>query len=220
MHFEILAEALSGKKALDILVPKIVGTEHTFRIISYKGIGRIPKDLRGKSDPNKRILLQRLPKQLQGYGDAFSKYPPECPVAVILVCDLDDKCKRAFKNELLGILDACNPKPETRFCFAIEESEAWFLGDISAIKRAYSRAKTTILDSYIPDSICGTWEVLANALYSGGAKKLREGGYRKVGTEKSQWAEKITPHMDVNNNTSPSFCYFREKLSELTRRFE
>ena len=42
MHFEILAEDQSGKKTLDILVPNIIGDEHTFRVISYKGIGRIP----------------------------------------------------------------------------------------------------------------------------------------------------------------------------------
>jgi hypothetical protein len=31
MHFEILVEDLSGKRALDILVPKIIATEHTFQ---------------------------------------------------------------------------------------------------------------------------------------------------------------------------------------------
>jgi hypothetical protein len=35
MHFEILVEDQSGKKALDILVQKIVGNDHTFRIIPY-----------------------------------------------------------------------------------------------------------------------------------------------------------------------------------------
>jgi hypothetical protein len=30
MHFEILVEDLSGKKALDILMPKILDTSHTF----------------------------------------------------------------------------------------------------------------------------------------------------------------------------------------------
>ena len=39
--------------------------------------------------------------------------------------------------------------------------------------------------------------------------------WQVVGAEKSQWAEKITPHMDVENNTSPSFNYFRRKLLEL-----
>ena len=68
MHFEFLVEDLSGEKALSVLFPKIVGPEHTFRIHAYKGIGRIPKDLNASADPAKRILLDRLPRLLQGYG--------------------------------------------------------------------------------------------------------------------------------------------------------
>ncbi len=47
MHFEILVEDLSGKKALDILIPKIIDMNagHTFRVHSYKGSGHIPRDL-------------------------------------------------------------------------------------------------------------------------------------------------------------------------------
>lgn len=45
-------------------------------------------------------------------------------------------------------------------------------------------------------------------------------GWQAIGAEKSQWAEKITPHMDVNNNASPSFGYFREKVMELAGDLE
>ena len=38
MHFEILVEDLSGKKALDILIRKIVGAQHIFNIYPYRGI--------------------------------------------------------------------------------------------------------------------------------------------------------------------------------------
>ena len=141
MHFEILIEDQSGKKALDILMPKIIGANHTYKVHPYKGIGRIPKNLGKNNSANKRILLDQLPRLLRGYGKAFADYPVECPAAVILVCDLDDKCLRAFREELIGILETCNPQPETRFCIAIEEGEAWFLGDIPAIKTAYPRAK-------------------------------------------------------------------------------
>ena len=33
MHFEILVEDQSGKRALDILVPNIIAGSHTFKII-------------------------------------------------------------------------------------------------------------------------------------------------------------------------------------------
>ena len=55
MHIEILVEDLSGKKALDILVPRIVGGQDTFRVHSYKGVGRIPKNMKDAADPSKRI---------------------------------------------------------------------------------------------------------------------------------------------------------------------
>lgn len=219
MHFEILVEDQSGKKALDILVPKIIGDDHTFKILPYKGIGHIPKNLNSKADPSKRILLDQLPKLLRGYGKTFANYPGDYPAAVILVCDLDDKCLKTFRQELFDILTTCNPRPTTRFCVAIEEGEAWFLGDIPAVKSAYPKAKDDILNDYVNDSICGTWECLANAVYKGGAHALSAKGWRAVGTEKSRWAEQITPHMNIENNKSPSFKYFKKKLNELSTRY-
>ncbi|WP_123576572.1 hypothetical protein [Pseudomonas protegens] len=220
MHFEILVEDQSGKKALDILVPKIIGADHTFNIHSYKGIGRIPKNLGVNENAGKRILLDQLPRLLQGYGNAFANYPADCAAAVILVCDLDNKCLNAFRQELFNILNACNPRPETRFCIAIEEGEAWFLGDIPAVKSAYPRAKTTVLNSYVNDSICGTWERLADAVYNGGSTALSSKGWQAIGAEKSNWSEKISPHMNVAINASPSFVYFREKLLELAEAID
>lgn len=215
MHFEILVEDMSGKKMLDILVPKIIGHVHTFKVHPYKGIGHIPKNLAATGDAGKRILLARLPGLLRGYGKTFANYPVDYRAVVILVCDLDDKCLKTFRHALFNILHGCNPQPETRFCIAVEEGEAWFLGDIPAIKSAYPEAKDVVLDAYVNDSICGTWECLADAVYNGGSTALSAKGWQAVGVEKSQWAEKITPNMDVANNESPSFVYFREKLLEL-----
>lgn len=215
MHFEILVEDQSGKKALDILIPKFIGIEHSFKVHPYKGIGRIPKNLAGNADASKRILLSQLPKLLRGYGNTFANYPEGYSAAVILICDLDAKCLKAFREELYVILNACDPKPNTRFCVAIEEGEAWFLGDIAALKKAYPKAKDAVLNTYVSDSICGTWEKLADAIYPGGSAALSNKGWQAIGAEKSVWAEKITPHMDVNTNTSPSFCYLRAKIMEL-----
>ena len=215
MHFEVLVEDQSGKKALDILIPKILGnTTHTFKVHPYKGIGIIPKNMGGVSDPSKRILLDNLPKLLRGYGKTFAGRQGY-KEAVILVCDLDDKCLKAFRRELFEILNACHPAPDTRFCIAIEEGEAWFLGDLNAVKKAYPKAREGTLASYENDSICGTWELLADAVYPGGASALRSKGWQAVGAEKSKWAEEIPPYMVINNNHSPSFQYFVTKLREL-----
>ncbi len=217
MHFEILVEDRSGKAMLDVLIPAIIGDQNTFRVIAYRGIGHIPKNLTRSADVTKRHLLNHLPGQLRAYGKTFAGYPENYQAAVIVVCDLDDKCLKTFRQELFAVLNTCDPKPETRFCIAIEEGEAWLLGDIPAVKAAYPNAKDNILRSYKNDSICGTWELLADAVFSRGASGLKNNGWQTVGREKSVWAEKITPHMNVDLNASPSFRYFREKVRDLAQ---
>jgi hypothetical protein len=212
MHFEILIEDQSGAIMLDLLIPGIIGTDHTFRIHSYKGIGHLPKNLKSASDARKRILLDQLPRLLKGYGET---YRDVTDYSIIVVCDLDDKCLKEFRDELLHLLDECNPRPSAHFCMMVEEGEAWFLGDKQAIRSAYPHAKEVVLNRYANDDICGTWEKLADAIVKGGSKKLLSLGWRSIGEEKSNWAEKITPHMDIETNQSPSFQYFRRKLRGL-----
>ena len=215
MHFEVLVEDQSGKAMLDILLKKIIDEPHTFEVKSYKGIGHIPRNLMSTSDASKRLLLDQLPRLLRGYGRTFAGYPEDYPAAVIVVCDLDDRCLKNFREELFAVLNACDPKPETRFCIAIEEGEAWLLGDIPAVKAAYPSARDNVLNRYKNDAICGTWELLADAVYRGGSKKLKSEAWPAVGREKSNWSKTIAPHMDVENNASPSFRYFREKVRGL-----
>lgn len=217
MNFEILVEDISGKSALDILVPRIIGAEHTFTIHSYKGIGRIPKELKSKTDPQKRILLDQLPRLVRGYGRTFAAYPRNYPAVLIIICDLDARCLSAFRKELLDLVNECNPRPPTTyFCIAIEEGEAWLLGDMTAVKEAYPTAKDRVLNSYTNDSICGTWEKLADAVFDGGAQRLSKLSWWAIGQEKEVWAQAISPHIDIDHNLSPSFCYFRDKLRYLS----
>ena len=215
MHFEILVEDQSGKKTLDILMPKVIGNQHTFRVISYRGIGRIPKALTSSTDASKRILLDRLPNLFKGYGNTYANNPAKHSTALIVICDLDNKCLKILRQEFFDVLNAYNPRLETRLCITIEEGEAWLLGDIPAIKAAYPKAKVNILNSYQNDSICGTWELLADAIFTGGSNALGKQPWYVIGKEKSIWAQKITPYMNVDKNASPSFCYFRDRIRAL-----
>ena len=210
MHFEFLMEDQSSGKSMEILLPKLLGDKVTYRIRTYKGIGHIPRGLRPKSDANKRILLDSLPRLLRGYGTV-----PHDDRHIVIICDLDDKNKKQFLSELDSVLNACKPKPEAHFCLAIEEFEAWYLGDPKAIRKAYPLAKTQILNSYANDSICGTWETLADAVYKGGSNALLKKGRQAVGKEKSLWAENISPHMNVEDNASPSFQFLCSKLRSI-----
>lgn len=213
MHFEVLAEDASGGKALEVVMQKILGanySEHSWKIHPYKGLGRIPPDLRGTADRRKRILLEWLPSQLRGYGRSLNE---SC--SVLVVVDLDDKDCMAFKRDLLDVLDACNPRPRTLFRIAIEESEAWLLGDPDAVRTAYPNTKDSVLDGYEQDSICGTWEVLADAVNSGGAAPLKKAGYPELGKAKCEWAERIARHMNIDKNRSKSFQVFRDGVRNL-----
>lgn len=213
MHFEILVEDQSGKIVLDLLLPKLLNNDdaHTFRIHPYKGIGRIPKGMKPGQDPKKQILLDQLPRLLRGYGASLR----HMEAVVIVVVDLDDRKCTEFKREILAIAELCNPRPRLLVRIAVEEMEAWLLGDQEAILAAYPRAKTKSLSEYVQDSICSTWEVLADAIHPGGAEDLRSQGWPAPGQAKCEWARRIAPHMDVERNLSRSFVVFREGL----RRF-
>lgn len=129
--------------------------------------------------------------------------------------DLDDKDCTAFKQELIDILNAFNPKPSALFRIAIEEGEAWLLGDRNAVKAAYPRAIDQALDSYVQDSICGTWERLADAIYPGGSQHLKYLGWPYIGQAKCEWARNISQHIDVDTNLSKSFQVFRDGIRNL-----
>ena len=190
MHIEILIEDSSGEQLLNTLLPQILGAQgqpHTWRLHAYKGIGRIPRGLRKTADPAKRILLDQLPKILRGYAKT-----PGID-AVVVVLDSDRKDCAAFLTQLKELADASEMSSKTLFRLAIEEMEAWYLGDREALLRAYPRAKTKALDGYEQDSVCGTWEVVADALYPGGSRRSRRAGWPLPGQLKHEWAEKIGP---------------------------
>ncbi len=207
MHFEILVEDQSGQITIKAILEKILGPhgqDHSYRVIPYKGIGRLPNDLHKSSDPKRRLILEQLPRLLKGYGKSL-QYGLN---AVVVVIDLDRKNCIEFKQELLHILNACDPKPTTLFRIAIEEGEAWLLGDREAIKSAYPNMNDRVLDDYEQDSICGTWEKLADAVYPGGAKKLQSLGWPHTGRAKCDWAAQIAPLMDIAQNQSKAFKCF------------
>ncbi len=211
-HFEVLVEDASGKTALEGILPRLPLRDATYRIHSYRGIGRIPKGLAPGSDPKKRILLDQLPRLITGYGRAFTNDPPGYSRFVVVICDLDTRDREQFETEISNAIGACNPKPITVLCLSIEEGEAWLLGDIDAVTTAYPQVNRNRMLSYIPDSICGTWEFMADLLEKGGAAALIKLGYPEIGQAKSRWAAAIGPLVDHTRSRSPSFEEFVAKI--------
>lgn len=212
MHIQFLVEDASGATMLRGLMDKLIDTSSvTYDIKSYKGIGNVVPKAASPMQAKNKMLLNNLPRVLQGYGKSMQGID----FAVVVVMDLDRRDEKAFRDELAKMLATCQGAPATEFCLAIEEGEAWLLGDFNAIEKAYPRCKKSVLRQYRQDSICGTWEILADALLKGGSRDLIKGGYQNVGKAKCEWAARIPPYMDVDANRSPSFRLFRNTVSKL-----
>lgn len=213
MHIEVLVEDSSGAKLVEMLLPRVIGIQgapHTWRVHDFGGIGRLPKKQTAATLSAKKTLLNSLPGILRAHGKTTGID------AVVVVLDSDRRDCKELLAELQSVVARCDPAPNTMFRLAIEEIEAWLLGDRAALLRAYPHAKKGVLNGYVQDSICGTWEVLADTVFAGGSAAIRKAGWPLPGQIKHEWVEKIGPTLDIENNASPSFCKFRDGLRRLT----
>lgn len=212
MHIEVLVEDSSGAALMKHLIPILLGNTaatHTWRVRGYKGVGRIPPKMSFQTDAAKKTLLENLPRLLEGYGRT-----PGYDAVLVLV-DTDSRDAPTFRRDLKKILTQCPSAPPTVFGLATEEIEAWYFGDRVALLKAYPRADKKVLNKYQQDAVCGTWEMLADALVEGGAAALKKQGFHKAGEFKHECANRIGPLMDVVRNQSPSFCDVRQGVNNL-----
>jgi hypothetical protein len=152
--------------------------QHSFKVIQHRGKGRLPADLEKPPLPKREGLLDQLPAKLRAYGRSLN---PATERVVVLV-DLDDDNCADLKARLLRILEVCDPKPRVLFRIAIEETEAFYLGDPTAIRKAFPEARLARLKAYVQDSICGTWEAFQEVI---GARV----------EDKVWWAERMAGHL-------------------------
>jgi hypothetical protein len=214
MHLIFLIEDQSGEVFIKNILSKIIGPEsdkYSKEIHSYKGCGKIPENIHKHPNPSHRFILEQLPKLLNGFARSYENID----YTIIVLIDNDNRNCQEFKQELLSIQTKCRNKPNVFFRIAIEEFEAWHFGDKNAIKKAYPKAKDNVLNSYIQDSICNTWEKLADAIFPGGSVELKKKPWYEIGKIKYEWAQNITPFIDIENNQSSSFKCFLNKLREL-----
>ncbi len=217
VYLEFLVEDKSGEKLLRHILEKYQKSHDRliYNINSFKGIGRLP--LKGGKVQNikTRQLLTDLPSYLRGFNKSLSSLPGR--KAIVVVVDNDNNECKEFKNELTDLAMSLGLETCIVFCLAIEEMEAWLLGDSEAVMKAFPHAKKPLLQGYRPDSIIGTWEYLADTVYNGGARKLKKNAtsYFEIGEQKCIWADEIGIHLNLHNNRSPSFNYLLSKLDML-----
>jgi len=199
-HLEVLVEERSMEEALRILLPKMLGDEVSFRIYPSNG---------------KQDLLDNLANRLRGY----QKWLPENWRVAVVVDRDDDDCEELKQNlETIAREAGVSTKTATNSDrwqivnrLAIEELEAWFFGDMDAVRAAFPRVPDTLERQAAfrdPDAIRGgTWESLERVLQRAGYFK---GGYRKL-----EAAREISQHMDPSRNRSHSFGIFRDTVIAL-----
>ena len=209
MHLIFLLEDLSTEKFIRSLLDRIIGMNETitYDCHSFHGIGGFPRK-NSISD----IKTGRLLNDLAIYLDGFDKSLKGISATIFVVVDNDNRETDQFRAQLEQIVKEKKISIDHVFCIAVEEMEAWLLGDREALKTAYPKAKDGVLKSYSQDSICGTWELLADTIYSGGYKALKKHPYNVIGKVKAEWAENIGKYMVPERNSSPSFQYFYNEV--------
>ncbi len=213
-YIEILIEDKSGGILVKQIMDQYVMDKQniTYRIHSFKGIGKIPPKAKKMSQVKSQRLLTDLPMYLKGMSLSLENMPGKKAIFVIL--DSDDEDCAILKKRLVLMYQELGIKVQVFFCIAIEEMEAWLLGDSEAIFEAYPMAKRQLLQKYAQDSVTGTWECLADIVYKGGLQSLKKNSssYYEIGMFKCECAQNIGRFMNIRKNASPSFNFFLSKL--------
>jgi hypothetical protein len=204
LHIDFHVEEPSAEAALQILLPRLISCQLTFRFLVYNG---------------KNDLLRKLPSRLSAYHGISV----EGPLRVVVLVDQDNDDCHKLKNRLEdasrknGLSTKTTANTGSHFLVlnrvVIEELEAWFLGDHDALVKAYPRISRKALHKPAlknPDLIAGgTWEALQ--------RLLMKAEYYRSGMPKIETARKVATFMNPKTNSSQSFRVFRDGLTALTR---
>ncbi len=202
---EVLVEGVSDAPTVKEILQRrfgLVEGQH-FKIHPHSGKGSLPVNPQLKSNPRRLGLLDQLPSKLRVYAKNLPEH-----ARVLVVIDVDDTHCVDLLRDLNAMLDSLPDKPRVLFRLAIEEIESWFISDANALRGGYpGRLKKAALKGIEPDEIVGAWEVLARAL---GFDQASAGPGVKL-----DWAEKISPHLNLDNPRSPSLRKFIEGVARL-----
>ncbi len=194
---EFFVEDRSMEAALGGLLPRVLPT-----------IDAQVHSFQGKPD-----LLKNLPARLRAMA---SWLPDTWRIVIVLDADRDDCIDLRSRLDRVASDAGLVLRGETSAWqvvnrLAIEELEAWYFGDWTAVCHAYPRVPATVPSQARyrdPDRIRGgTWEALERVLQAAG---YFSGGLRKI-----EAAQEIGRHLDLARNTSASFGKLREVLVEL-----
>ena len=175
-----MLEEPSMKAFLESLLPRLLPGSTNFTLIPHEG----------KSD-----LEASLPRKLKAWRRPEAKF--------VVVRDQDAADCKAVKARLLGIVEAAG-HDATVVRIACRELEAWILGDLEAVARAFDKPQIAHLATKQkyrnPDRLGSPSGELRNLL----GKYSKIAGARSVGS-----------HIDIGRNCSKSFQVFVAAVQRL-----
>lgn len=150
--------------------------------------------------PRSRALLDQLPAKLRAYASARDA----AALLIVVLVDADaDDCV-ALKQGIAAIVAVNAPRLRVLVRIAVRETEAFYLGDWEALRRAFPAARRRLHRKYRPDLSPenGTWELFAEV--------IGEPDH----DDKVAWAERMGVEMSVDRarDRSPSFGALCEGL--------
>lgn len=203
---EVLVEEQSAEAALETLLPVVV-PGHDFRIRLFAG---------------KPDLLRNLPDRMRGYARRHDLDR----LRILVLIDEDREACAALKERMeraaadAGLVTKSTARGAGRFTvvnrIVVEELEAWYLGDLDALRVAYPGLPPSLHNRRgfrDPDAVSGG---TAEALF----RELRRAGYF-TGVDrlpKIHLARRIAPHMLPERNRSRSFAVFADGVRALVNQ--
>ena len=197
MFIKFFLEELSAEEALKHLLPKILTDDVNYEFHTFQG---------------RDEMLIELPKRLKG-----EKWIPNDWRIIVLIDEDRRGCHelKAYLEKAVhdaGFVTKSSADPNEDFQvvnrIAIEELEAWFFGDVEALRAAYPKIPKNLQSKARfrnPDTIQGgTYEALRDLLI--------EKKYYRERIPKTTVAQRIAQHMEPNRNRSKSFQVFVEGL--------
>jgi hypothetical protein len=199
MTIHILVEGASERAFFDRWLPRVLPSQNV-RVHPHQGKGSLPKVWSVPPDPKARGLLDQLPAKLRGLAQALD---PEAD-GVLVLLDADSDEPETLRENIVAVAEECAPHLRVRVSVATEETEAFYLGDLRALERAYPDADLEKARTYDPDSICGTWELFGEIIGDGGGTKVA-------------WVEAMGPYVTARagQSRSPSFRSMVQEVEAL-----
>lgn len=164
----------------------------------HRGKGALPADPGEKVSRKRQGLLDVLPTKLKGFEECLN---PQTDSVIVLV-DADDDDVTQLHASIEGVATAYCPSLNVGVCIASEEMEAFYLSDLSAVSHAYPHYNKALAATYVPDSVCGTWELFRDV--------IGDLGHDKVG-----WAKAMGKYCTTSTakTMSPSYRHLLRTIA-------